>query len=458
MQAKHNQTRMRGQPLMGRAKLQAALQRWRITMSFAFTVIALALAQPTVRLILIGGSISLLGAGLRAWAAGYLKKDQELSTAGPYAYTRNPLYLGSFIIGLGVIIACGSWPLLALFLILFFVLYSSAMTREAAHLLKLFPDEYPQYEKAVPVFRPRLTPYPAASGQFSIRLYKRHREYQVGLVLLLIFGLLLVKATLVEAHGASVRRQEAEPATERQIGPLPFAEGETLQYEARYSRLFISGKIGRVTFTFGRCTEVPLTGVFQVKAEAVSDGFWTKLLSIEVKDVFESFVEPTDFGVLRTRKHLNHDGEKEFELAVFDRKNSSVMVIRRDLTDAAAQPEVKQEPTRPWVQDVVSAVYYVRALPITAGQRIEFPLSDAGKTFDLRVNVVAQEQIQTGLGQFNTLKVQPQIFGEGKLIRKSGELSIWVTDDGHRIPVRALVQGSFGTATLELTSMAGVRN
>jgi protein-S-isoprenylcysteine O-methyltransferase Ste14 len=455
MQADHNLTNTHTPPLMRRARLQAALQRWRVSLSFAFSVIALILAEPTVRLILIGGSLALLGVGLRAWAAGHLKKDQELSTGGPYAYTRNPLYLGSFLIGLGGIIACGSLLLLVAFLILFFLLYASAMTREAPHLRRLFPEQYPQYERAVPVFLPRLTPYPGAvRSRFSLALFKSHREHRVGFILLLVLAILLVKATLVSARTWSTNWQAAQPvASEKRTNLLPFAEGETLQYEARYSKLFLSGKIGVLTFTFTRSTEPPLIGHHLIKVDVVSDGFWPKLLGIDVKDVFESFVDPADFGVARTRKQLSHQGKKEFELAVFDRKNSIVMLISRDLTKATAQPEVKQEPTRPWVQDIVSATYHLRTLPLTVGQTIEIPLSDSGKTYDIQAKVETQEQLQTGLGQFSALKVQPLIFGEGKLIRKEGELYIWLTDDARRLPVRAWVQSSFGTATIELTSM-----
>jgi len=135
-----------------------------------------------------------------------------------------------------------------------------------------------------------------------------------------------------------------------------------------------------------------------------------------------------------------------------------VMVIKRDLTEINLQTKVSQEPTLSWVQDVLSATYYVRTLPMTVGQTLEFPLSDSGKTFDTQMKVLAQEQIQIDRGRFNTLKVQPLIFGEGQLIRKPGELYIWMTDDARHIPVRALAQGSFGTVTIELTSMSGVGN
>jgi hypothetical protein len=433
-------------------------------LSFIFSVAAILLAEPTLRLILVGGAVSVLGVGLRAWAAGYLKKDQELSTGGPYAYTRNPLYLGSLLLGLGVIIACGSLWLLALFLILFYLLFSSAISREALHLHTLFPAQYPEYERAVPIFFPRLTPYPgAAPHHYSLALYKAHREYQVGLVLVLIFSLLLVKATVGHADTLSALAQNEPPKPAETEPPKPaplrvdkppFAEGETLQYEVRYSRLILSGKIGRITYTVTRSEEVPLVGHYLMKVEAVAEGFWPKILGLDISDLFESFIDPADFGVARTRKQLNEQGQKEFELAVFDRKNYTVMVIYRNLI-TNAPPEIKQAPTRPWVQDIVSATYYVRLAPLTVGQTLEFPLSDSGRTIGVEVKVVAQEPVQIGLGQFNTLKVQPLIFGEENLIRKPGEMYIWLTDDARHIPVRAMVQGSFGAVTVELTSMQG---
>lgn len=435
-------------------RFQATLQRWRVTVSFVFSVIAITLAKPTVRLIVMGGVLALLGVGLRAWATGHLRKDQELSTSGPYAYTRNPLYLGSFLIGLGVIIACGRPLLLLTFLVLFFLLYGSAMRREADHLRRLFPDQYPPYEKAVPAFLPRLRPYSgAARRRFSWALWRVHREHRVGLVLVLILAILLLRATLASAQLESAGGQATQP-TANKTQSLPFVEGEVLHYEARYSKLFLSGKIGVLTFTFTHSAEPPLAGHHLIKVDVLSEGFWPKLLGIEVKDVFESFVDPTDFGVVRTRKQLSHQGKNEFELAVFDRRNGTVMVISRDLTNAQAQPETRQEPTRPWVQDIVSAIYHLRTVPLTVGQTIEIPLSDSGKTYDIPVKVHAQEQLHTKLGPFNTLKVQPQIFGQDKLIRKEGELYIWLTDDARRLPVRAWVRGSFGAATIELTSMS----
>jgi len=438
--------------------VRAALQRLRVPLSFIFGAITMLVAQPTVRLILIGGAISLLGVGLRAWASGHLRKNEALTVVGPYAYTCNPLYLGSFLIGLGVMLASGSFALVIAFLILFAAIFSSAMIGEAGHLRKLFPEQYSQYERAVPLFFPRLTPHKSeASGcQYSFKLYKTHREYRVALGVAIILALLLLKAQWASAYPVVAFDQNqvnGDTAARTLVHPLPFAEGEAFTYEVRYSKLFISGKIGRLSFTFDRSVEKPLTDHYLIKAVAVSDGFLTRLFGINAHYVFESFVDKNDFGVARTRKTLEEGRKKTFELAVFDEAKGEVLYIERDLTKATAAPEVKQAGTKRWVQDIVSALYYVRAQPLAVGQTITFPLSDSAKTYDVDVKIVSQEEIKTGLGTFDTLKVQPLIFGQGRLIRKDGEMYVWLTNDACHLPIRAWVHGSFGIVNIELKDL-----
>lgn len=405
-------------------------------------------------LIAVGGGLMVMGMALRLWALGYLKKDTELCTAGPYAYTRNPLYLANFLIGLGLVVACGRWWLGVVFVLLFAVLYGSAMTQEATHLRRLFPREFPAYEQAVPWFWPRWRPYPAASGRYDFAMLKSHREYR----LLLLLGLVLVVLAWKAAVGQAASRPEQVTATGTPPAPLnlPFAEGETLRYEARFTKLLVSGKIGRLTFTFGRSTEQPLVGKYHIRAEAVSEGFWTKVFGIDVRDSFESFVEPADFGVHRTRKQFNHNGKRELELAIFNRSDGSVVVIERNLSKPDQAPSVKQAPTQRWVQDVLSAIYYVRTLPMNVGQTIEVPVSDSGKTYNVQIHVVAHEQLKSDLGSFDTVKVQPLVMGDDKIIRRSGEMYIWFTQDARRLPVKAMVTGSFGTATIELKALSDV--
>ena len=97
------------------------VQRWRVPLGFLMAPIFILLAKPRPVTLAIGASVGFVGLLLRAWGSGYLRKNDELATAGPYAHTRNPLYLGSFLIGLGFTVAAGRWVLTVLFALLFLV-------------------------------------------------------------------------------------------------------------------------------------------------------------------------------------------------------------------------------------------------------------------------------------------------------------------------------------------------
>src|SRR5262249_15059555 len=130
--------------------------RWRVPLGFVCAAIFFALARPSRRTLIIGAAIALPGLALRAWATGHLKKNDALATTGPYAYTRNPLYLGSFLIGLGFTIAAGRLLLGLLFAVLFAGIYVPVMRVEAKTLSELFRDDYERYARAVPLFLPRM--------------------------------------------------------------------------------------------------------------------------------------------------------------------------------------------------------------------------------------------------------------------------------------------------------------
>ncbi|MGH9903121.1 MAG: methyltransferase family protein, partial [Pyrinomonadaceae bacterium] len=160
------------------------VQRWRVPMGFLCGAIFIALARPAPAPLAIGGGVALLGLLLRAWAAGHIRKNAALAVSGPYAHTRNPLYFGSFFLGLGFTVAAGR-PLLlgGLFAALFLGIYLPVMRVEAATLTELFGDSYERYAAAVPLFFPRLTPYKVSGGvtggaRFDARLYIRYREYR----------------------------------------------------------------------------------------------------------------------------------------------------------------------------------------------------------------------------------------------------------------------------------------
>ena len=185
------------------------MQRWRVPLGFLVGAIFIVFARPERWTLAVGGGVALCGLLLRAWAAGHIRKNAQLATSGPYALTRNPLYLGSFLLGLGFTIAAGqprllggAWATLffgGLFAALFLGIYLPVMRVEAATLAELFGDEYAAYARSVPLFFPRLTVYRNGANEgvrFDASLYMRYREYRAALGLLVAWGVLALKAAL----------------------------------------------------------------------------------------------------------------------------------------------------------------------------------------------------------------------------------------------------------------------
>lgn len=173
------------------------MQRWRVPLGFACAALFFWLARPRLSTLLIGAAIALPGLALRAWATGHLRKNEALATSGPYAYTRNPLYLGSFFIGLGFTIAAGRWILIIVFAAMMLGIYLPVMRVESATLADLFGDGYRRYAREVPLILPRLSPYRSddiESASFDATLYRRYREYRASLGVVVAWGLLALKA------------------------------------------------------------------------------------------------------------------------------------------------------------------------------------------------------------------------------------------------------------------------
>ena len=171
------------------------IQRWRVPLGFLTAALFLILARPRPATLLVGAFVSLFGLSLRAWAAGHIRKNDALAISGPYAYTRNPLYLGSFFLGLGFTIGSGRWWLGLLFAALFLGIYLPVMRVESRTMAQLFGESYEPYAAAVPLFFPRLTPYRTnVQARFDRSLYMRYREYEAALGLLVAWALLIIKA------------------------------------------------------------------------------------------------------------------------------------------------------------------------------------------------------------------------------------------------------------------------
>lgn len=152
-------------------------RRIRVPLGFIFTAIFLWLATPTLKSMLIGAVLIIPGLAIRALASGHVKKNEELTTTGPYAYTRNPLYLGSLILTVGFAISARSWWIGAGLVLIFLAIYLPVIRGEEVFLEEHFP-EFSEYAQRVPRLLPRIRSWGSSAGAFSWDLYLKHREYK----------------------------------------------------------------------------------------------------------------------------------------------------------------------------------------------------------------------------------------------------------------------------------------
>jgi protein-S-isoprenylcysteine O-methyltransferase Ste14 len=167
-------------------------RRIRVPLGFIFAVIYVWLARPTRTSLIVGAAVLLPGLILRGLASGHVQKDKLLTTSGPYAYTRNPLYLGSLLLAAGFAIASRSWWIVAIMLLMFAIIYVPVIAGEERYLRRTFP-EYDEYVRHVPRMWPRLTPYANQPGAYSSARYWKHREYEASIGCVAVLAILVVK-------------------------------------------------------------------------------------------------------------------------------------------------------------------------------------------------------------------------------------------------------------------------
>jgi hypothetical protein len=184
------------------AEYSRIARRIRVPLGFVFAVLYFWLARPTWRSIALGAIGILPGLLIRALASGHVRKNEALATSGPYAYTRNPLYLGSLLIGIGFAVAARSWWVGVVLAVMFFAIYVPVIRDEEVFLRQKFP-EFEDYARRVPRMWPRIFPRgPSRSaiqdttGRFSFDLYLKHREYNALLGSALLTCALIIKLTL----------------------------------------------------------------------------------------------------------------------------------------------------------------------------------------------------------------------------------------------------------------------
>jgi hypothetical protein len=250
---------------------------------------------------------------------------------------------------------------------------------------------------------------------------------------------------------------KADATAPKIIQPLPFKAGESLNYEVRFSKLIFSGAIGEITLNVINPTDAlkQESGgpeLIELKAEAVSKGFFPSLFGLKVKNLFKAVVNKIDFGIHSSIQLIEEGKVRREKKAVFDRQTGRVIYTERNLNDALAKPTVKEEVSPAWMLDMLSAIYYLRTQKFESGSVIPVPVSEAGKVYNIDVVVGKREEVKVDAGKFNAVKLDVKAF-DGRYVKRKGEMQIWVTDDERRIPVRAKIKASGATVTIDLKRM-----
>lgn len=236
-----------------------------------------------------------------------------------------------------------------------------------------------------------------------------------------------------------------------QMGPprtLPFRAGERLVYDVKLSRFPIVARVGRVTFSVSQPAGAP--GLLRFQVDAVSRGALVELFGVSVEDSFVTLADAADLYVYTTIKNL-HEGEwRRRQEAVFTRNPARVRYAETNPADPNSTPAVTEGQALAWQQDIVSAVYYARTLALPEdGSEVVVPINDEGKPYQIGVAMLGRARVKTPAGEFAAIAVDGRIFN-GRFSRKEGRLTVWLSDDERRVPVKAQVKLAAGTVTFQL--------
>ena len=164
--------------------------KWRVRFGYVVGVAAFWFARPQFGWLLCGFGIAACGLILRGYAAGHLRKHKQLAVSGPYAFTRNPLYLGSVFLAAGFSVASHSWISTVVLAAYLSVFYPAVIRREQGELKLLYGAAFVEYASHVPAFWPRLSPAGASDEKFSWLLYRQNREYEAAIGLIVAMAIL----------------------------------------------------------------------------------------------------------------------------------------------------------------------------------------------------------------------------------------------------------------------------
>jgi len=269
--------------------------------------------------------------------------------------------------------------------------------------------------------------------------------------LLAPIGLAIIVAAL--CHGLAYAQKPTRVFEQR-----PFEPAEELIYEAEFSRALLR-KMNVADFHF-TASRTPLASSAEGGDKAPyaltfigdisSKGLFSKLFNLRFRQRVESTVDPASFTVQNT-KRLDEQGKRvRTSEAVFDKTNGKVTWTERDPKNPSREPRIVSSQFTGQVQDLLTAIYYLRTQPLLTGKTLELSVSDSGRLYRVPIRVVENKRMKTVLGRVAVIRVDAELFGPNGMIDREGELSIWLTDDWRRMPVSARIKSEYGTFDIKL--------
>ncbi len=234
----------------------------------------------------------------------------------------------------------------------------------------------------------------------------------------------------------------------------PFINGETLTYEGKISRIIRGIAVADLTFTLAKTTG---SDEFLVKAEAKSKGTLLKLFRFSFLQKVESSIDSDNFRVVRTVKHDVQKERIRDSEALFDYSERRVTYIETDPNEPMRAPRRIASEIHDVNHDLISGLYSLRMMPLAIGKTFRMSVSDSGLVYDIPIRVVAREQQKTILGKKWCFRVEPEVFGTNRLIEREGDMTIWITDDARRLPVRSVVNSPYGKIDIKLKAAKNLR-
>lgn len=271
-------------------------------------------------------------------------------------------------------------------------------------------------------------------------------------------GSVFALGTLILCALISVRVVEAQKPTAA-AHSTPFEPAEELFYDAEFNRSLLRGlDIGEFKL---RSTRSPMATESERKdgkpyslifsADVVSRGFFTKLFNLNFHEQIESTVEATTFTLQKTTI-LDEQGKRvRATETTYDRSMGKMSWSQRDPNNPSAEPRSAVVDFSGQLQDVLSAIYFIRTQPLKVGKPFDIFIGESGRIHRVSVLVPETKTMKTVLGRAKVIRIEPQVFGPDRLIRsENGQFIIWLTDDDRHIPVGARVKTEYGTVDIKL--------